>query len=169
GKAGCAACHRVGERTALFTDHGFHDTGIGYRSDRIAADSVAPVPVEIAPGMVVPLARAAVESVGLPRQGDLGRQEATGDPRDRWRFKTPSLRNVALTAPYMHDGSLGTLEQVVRYYDRGGEPHPGLDPRIRPLGLAEDEVAALVAFLESLTAAGIDELVADARSVPVGN
>ena len=169
GKAGCAQCHLVGERAALFTDGAFHNTGLGYHADEIAARATAPVPVEIAPGRTVMLDRAAVESVGLPRRTDLGRHEVTLDPADLWRFKTPSLRNVALTAPYMHDGSLRSLEAVVRFYDRGAVPHDALDPMIRPLGLGEDEVAALVAFLESLTSPDVGALVADARSVPVGN
>jgi cytochrome c peroxidase len=169
GKAGCANCHLIDEEHALFTDHGFHDTGLGYYADQVAARSEGPVSVEIAPGVFVPLERAAVQSVGDPRRSDLGRHEVTLDPADLWHFKTPSLRNAAVTGPYMHDGSLRTLEEVVRFYDDGGHPHPGLDPMIRPLGLAEDEIAAIVAFLESLTGSGIAELVADARSTPIGN
>ena len=69
----------------------------------------------------------------------------------------------------MHDGSLLSLEAVVRFYDRGAVPHEALDTRLRPLGLTEDEVAALVAFLESLTSPDVAELIADARSVAVGN
>ncbi len=169
GKAGCARCHLIGERAALFTDGAFHNTGLGYHADEVVARTTAPVPVEIAPGRTVMLDRAAVESVGLPPRTDLGRHEVTLDPADLWRFKTPSLRNVALTAPYMHDGSLRSLDAVVRFYDRGAVPHEALDPMIRPLGLGEDEVAALVAFLESLTSADIAALIADARSAPVGN
>ena len=67
------------------------------------------------------------------------------------RFLTPSLRDVARTAPYMHDGSIATLKGVVEFLDRGGNPSPDRDPRIAPLGLAEHEKADLVAFLESLT------------------
>jgi cytochrome c peroxidase len=169
GKAGCVACHTVGDDHALFTDHSFHDTGIGYRRDRRAARTQEPVPVQLAPGVVVPVARALIDSVGDPPVPDFGRLEVTERPADRWRFRTPSLRNVALTAPYMHDGSMRTLEGVVRYYDQGGERHAGLDARIRPLGLAEDDVAALVAFLGALTGDHVGELIADARSVPVGN
>ena len=66
-------------------------------------------------------------------------------------FKTPTLREVARTAPYMHDGSLETLQQVVEFYDRGGNTNPALDPEIRPLRLTEGEKRALVAFLSSLT------------------
>jgi cytochrome c peroxidase len=66
-------------------------------------------------------------------------------------FKTPTLREVARTAPYMHDGSLATLEDVVAFYDRGGNPNPLLDPELRPLRLAPNEKTALIAFLRSLS------------------
>jgi cytochrome c peroxidase len=70
---------------------------------------------------------------------------------DRGKFRTPSLRDIALTAPYMHDGSVRTLEEVVEFYDRGGNPNPLLDHRIRPLGLTTQERADLVSFLRALT------------------
>ncbi|MEK7244480.1 MAG: hypothetical protein AAB223_00490, partial [Pseudomonadota bacterium] len=60
-----------------------------------------------------------------------------------------------MTAPYMHDGSIASLVEVVQFYNRGGRPNPGLDPRLRPLGLAQSDIADLVAFLESLTGANI--------------
>ena len=66
-------------------------------------------------------------------------------------FKTPTLREVVRTAPYMHDGSLNTLQQVVEFYDHGGNTNPALDPEIRPLRLNDGEKRALVAFLSSLT------------------
>ena len=66
-------------------------------------------------------------------------------------FKTPTLREVARTAPYMHDGSLDALQQVVEFYDRGGNTNPALDPEIRPLRLTDGEKRALLAFLSSLT------------------
>jgi cytochrome c peroxidase len=69
----------------------------------------------------------------------------------------------------MHDGSLGTLEAVVTFYNRGGGNDPNQDPRVRPLGLSDRDQQALVAFLESLTAANVDALVSDARSVEVGD
>ena len=82
---------------------------------------------------------------------DIGRANATGLTEDIGRFKTPSLRNVAITAPYMHDGSKRSLEDVIDFYDAGGQPNPGLDPLIRPLRLTVDEKRALVSFLHSLT------------------
>ena len=105
----------------------------------------------------------------MPEANDLGRYEATGNSADRWLFRVPSLRNVAITAPYMHDGSLPTLESVVSYYDAGGVPHEGQDPRIRPLHLDERERGELVEFLHSLTGSNIDALVSDARSEAIGD
>ena len=85
------------------------------------------------------------------RVDDEGRFAVTADPRDRGAFKTPTLRDVALTAPYMHDGSLATIEDVIDYYDRGANANPGLDGAIRPLHLAPEEKRALAAFLRTLT------------------
>jgi len=94
--------------------------------------------------------------IGL-RSDDPGRGEHVHTEEEKQRyhraFRTPPLRNVGLTAPYMHDGSLGTLEAVVAFYDRGGDDATHRSPQIHPLGLTPDEQAALVAFLESLTEA----------------
>lgn len=169
GKAGCADCHLVGDSSALFTDQSFHDTGIGFQTARGTGLRSDRVEVEIAPGRRVLVERRDVESVGQPRQSDLGRYEVTLDPTDLWRFKTPSLRNVALTAPYMHDGSLRTLDEVIRFYNRGGVPHDRLDPLVRPLYLNSIEIEALVAFLSSLTSQSASKLASDARSTSVGN
>jgi cytochrome c peroxidase len=166
GKAGCAGCHAIGDDHALFTDHDFHNTGIG--ADR-GRESPAGLRVEIAPGVFVIIERKALEAVSEPTEPDLGRFEVTQAPADRWAYKTPGLRNVALTAPYMHDGSMATLADVAQFYNRGGSSNPGLDARLRPRGLAESEIADLVAFLESLTGANIADLVRDGRSVAIGN
>ena len=82
---------------------------------------------------------------------DDGRFSVSGRPRDRGAFKTPTLRDVALTAPYMHDGSLETIEQVIEDYNRGGTSNPHLDPEIRKLNLSDAEKDALAAFLRTLT------------------
>jgi cytochrome c peroxidase len=82
---------------------------------------------------------------------DPGRAAITKLPGDWGMFKTPTLRNIALTAPYMHDGSLKTLEDVVRFYDKGGLHNPNQDPIIRPIGLSLQERTDLAAFLDSLT------------------
>lgn len=82
---------------------------------------------------------------------DSGRRAVTGRLDDTGAFKTPTLRDVTLTAPYMHDGSLPTLEAVVEFYDRGGNPNRHLDPMLRPLNLTATERSDLVAFLRALT------------------
>ncbi len=165
-RAGCSTCHTVGSEYALFTDDDFHNTGVGYRASM--GDASPTQRIQVAPGRYLEVDREIVAQVAEPVGNDLGRYEITQDPADRWRYRTPSLRNVALTAPYMHDGSLGTLEEVVRFYDRGGVPNEALDPRIRPLSLTDSEVADLVAFLESLTGGDVDTLVADAFAAPIG-
>jgi len=81
---------------------------------------------------------------------DLGRFEHTGHAEDRGRFRTPSLRNVTLTAPYMHDGSISSIEEVIEFYNRGAQPNPYLDTTIRPLNLSAQEGSDLIAFLMSL-------------------
>ena len=168
-RSGCTGCHTVGEEFALFTDHDFHDTGIARATAARSADRSAPVRIELAPGLYADVSKAVVESVGKPVPPDLGRYAATADPADRWHFKTPGLRNVALTAPYMHDGSLSALRDVVEHYDRGGGGLEGIDPRIRPLQLTETEKGDLVAFLESLTGSNVAELIADVRAETTGN
>ena len=82
---------------------------------------------------------------------DAGRYGVTALDGDRGAFKTPSLRNVALTAPYMHDGSLATLEDVIDFYVGGGTANPNLDPEISPLNLTMEEKRKLIALLRSLT------------------
>lgn len=167
GKAGCVACHTLGEKHALFTDQLLHNTGIGYR------ESMGILPakqsVTLAPGVTVEVDRSLIDKVSEPPPKDLGLYEITQNPQDRWKYKTPGLRNVELTAPYMHNGSLGTLREVMEFYNQGGVPNPVLDPRIRPLNLNEQEVDWLVAFLESLTGSNVDTLVADAFAAPVGD
>lgn len=82
-----------------------------------------------------------------------GRFAVTGDEADRGRFKTPTLRALSKTAPYMHDGSLESLADVVEFYRRGGNANGNLDPRLKPIELSEREAAGLVAFLEALSRA----------------
>jgi cytochrome c peroxidase len=86
----------------------------------------------------------------LQAEPDAGRMGFTQNETDRGRFKTPGLRGISRTAPYMHDGSLATLREVVEYYSKGGGDAPGLDPAVRPLKLTAAEVGHLVAFLQAL-------------------
>lgn len=80
-----------------------------------------------------------------------GRFAVTGEERDRGRFRTPGLRMLTRTAPYMHDGSLATLEEVVEFYRDGGRANANLSDRIAPIRLTDREAANLVAFLEALS------------------
>ncbi len=82
---------------------------------------------------------------------DLGRYVVTGDEKDKGAFKTPTIRNVALTAPYMHDGSQKTLEEVVEWYAKGGHANPWLSPKIKKLELTEQDKQDLVAFMQTCT------------------
>lgn len=87
----------------------------------------------------------------LPGTGDPGRARVTGRPEDLGRFKVPTLRNIAQTAPYMHDGRFASLQAVLEHYNRGGEQHASQHPLIRPLGLSPAEIQDLLTFLHSLT------------------
>ncbi len=85
---------------------------------------------------------------------DEGRGKISGKPDDLGAFKTPGLREVSRHAPYMHDGSLATLKDVVEHYRKGGQPNPHLSPKMFKLDLADADVDALVAFMESLNGEG---------------
>ncbi|RME06160.1 MAG: cytochrome-c peroxidase, partial [Deltaproteobacteria bacterium] len=88
---------------------------------------------------------------------DPGRFAVTKKPEDLGAFKTPGLREVAKHPPYMHDGSLQTLREVVEHYNKGGNPNPHLSPKIRKLGLTDAEISAIVAFLEALSGEGYED------------
>ena len=169
GEAGCAACHEIGETFALFTDQSFHDTGYGWWREKRRQNPPPVQLVEVAPGVSYALPWRTVASVGEAAPADLGRYEVTLDPVDRWKFRTPGLRNVALTPPYMHDGGLPDLMAVLRFYNDGGRPHPGQDPAIRPLGLAQRDLEAIAAFLGTLTSPEVPRLVEEARSAAPDN
>ena len=90
--------------------------------------------------------------IGMDRpEPDVGRFAVTKNPQDTGAFKTPTIRNVALSGPYMHDGSVATLEEVVEWYDKGGHPNPHLSGKIRPLKLSPQDKADLVAFMKACT------------------
>ncbi len=169
GKAGCSQCHTIDKKYALFTDNGLHNTGIGYAE---AMDgNTAPITrrVQLAPGVYANVSNDVIASVSATKANDLGRYEITQNPQDRWKYKTPSLRNIALTAPYMHNGSLATIKDVVEFYNRGGVPNENLDPRIKPIRLSAYEINDLVLFLNSLTGSNLEELVSDAYAAPTGD
>ncbi len=90
--------------------------------------------------------------IGMDKENpDLGRFTVTKNEVDTGAFKTPTIRNVALTAPYMHDGSVATLAEVVDWYAKGGHPNPHLSDKIKPLDLSTQDKADLVAFMEACT------------------
>lgn len=88
---------------------------------------------------------------------DDGRFAVSGDDVDRGAFKTPTVRDVTKHAPYMHDGSVATLREVVEHYVKGGNPNPTLDPKIQPLELNDEEIDALVAMMEALDGEGYQD------------
>jgi cytochrome c peroxidase len=146
GKGNCTACH-VGPS---FTDEDFHNTGVAWRP--AATDGPAGAVVEADGTRAPPDSRPEAERT-RQREAPLdpGRYAVTDVDADLGAFKTPTLREIGGTAPYMHDGSLATLEEVVDFYDGGGHANPFLDRRIRPLRLSESEKRALVAFLRALS------------------
>ena len=169
GKAQCIVCHRVETDHALFVDHQFHNTGLGYAAS-VSGSEPETTRVQLAPGVFTEISRAAVDAVTQQRlPNDLGLYRVTESPGDRWRFRTQTLRNIALTAPYMHDGSFDTLREVIDFYDRGGVPNELLSPLIRPLGLTEQEKQDLEALLHALTGSNVPDIVADAFAAPIGD
>lgn len=94
-------------------------------------------------------------NLGVPQVGpqaeDLGRFYVTRHEHDKGAFKTPTLRSITETSPYMHDGAFKTLEEVIDFFDKGGNPNPNLSPFMKPLGLSDQEKGDLLAFLKALT------------------
>ena len=149
----CVSCHVIEQTQALFTDNRFHNIGVGIN------DVQSDVP-DLASEFIradLELAEVDVKVLGDARTSELGRFAVTTGFDDLGSFKTSTLRNIAVTAPYMHDGSLETLRDVVVHYNNGGVTNEGdpvndfLSGGIRPLDLNDDQIDDLVAFLESLT------------------
>jgi cytochrome c peroxidase len=146
GKAKCIECHAFAAASPVFTDFKFHNTGLVSRSrnfqdlERRAQEMVN---------------NTEASDLGLLAHdsgfSDLGRFLVTKQLKDIGAFKTPSLRDVELTGPYMHDGSIRTLMDVVRFYNQGGDKNPYLDQKLQPLGLTDEEASNLVQFLRALT------------------
>ncbi|NOQ63416.1 MAG: photosynthetic protein synthase I [Methyloprofundus sp.] len=166
GKAACAQCHRIEASYALFTDNQLHNTGIGYREAMQA--TAEQQKLQVAPGVFIEVDRHILQAVSASKSNDLGRYSISQNPQDRWKYKTPSLRNIALSAPYMHNGALASLSEVVEFYNQGGVVNENLDPLIKALNLTEVEQQDLVAFLESLTGSNVPLLVSDAYAAPQG-
>lgn len=174
GKGQCISCHSVGEKTALFTDKLAHNTGLGFK--RSMGKKPEKERMLIAPGTYAYVKKSKKDLVGHPEMADVGVYEVTQNPDDRWKYRTPTLRNVILTAPYMHDGSMPDLKEVIAFYNQGGMlknesgfPNVTQSPLIQPLGLTENEINDLIAFMETLTGDNIAEVISDAFSTPVGD
>jgi cytochrome c peroxidase len=142
-KGNCSNCHEMNWKSALFTDQNFYNIGVGFDRVEPVVDKVLS---ELRKG-------AHPDDLNLTdaQRSELGRFSVTRVIADIGKFKTPGLRNIALTAPYMHDGSLETLEDVIEYYDKGGDDNRFKDSAIFPLHLTGQEKKDLVAFLGSLT------------------
>jgi cytochrome c peroxidase len=138
GKAKCTLCH-LGPN---LTDNQFHNLGVPDES--VVADP-----------QILAAIRFDAQRMGLESWATLehapGREAVTKDPADRGKFRTMGLRNIESSAPYMHNGALATLEDVVAFYNRGGGDDPNQSPLLSPLGLTDEESRYLVAFLRALT------------------
>jgi len=181
GKAGCSDCHH----TPLFSDGSFYNVGVLQEGEGVP--TVADCPAGgvcdcAAPKNCLPFG--AFDGIAKLRKNPYRRDSMWSDnPADDSRkqyldmpmddfpkggFRTPSLRDVALTAPYMHTGAFATLEDVVDHYNRGGDPG-GVGPRaarLKPLYLTDDEQAQLVAFLKTLTGEPLPSQIADKPDLP---
>src|ERR1700746_1679045 len=157
GKARCQLCHALTDNqrdTTLFMDNDFHNIGIG-----ILRHHVAPLAQqaerELAQGDLPAIDTAAITS----EMSVLGRFLITRKKSDIASFKTPGLRNVVVTTPYFHDGSMQTLWDVMDHYNKGdGITNPWLDKDMQPLALSESEIDDVVAFLASLTSPQYKEI-----------
>ena len=157
GQGRCVSCHQIEQTQALFTDNRFHNIGVGFKNIQGRVGEIA------AEFLKAKAAGADVDETVLtdPDASELGRFAVTEDMNQVGAFKTPTLRNIELTAPYMHDGSQATLEDMVEFYNNGGRVSeddpvsPFLSGGIRPLGLSEQQKADLVAFMKALTSPDI--------------
>jgi len=147
GKARCVSCHQISSASPIGTDNRFHNIGVSARHQDFEG---------LAKSAQIALAKdssaGALDQMALQTNlSELGRFVVTRARGDIGAFKTSQVRNVGITAPYMHDGSLSTLWDVIDHYNKGGEANPYLDGGIEPLALSEREIDQLVAFLFALT------------------
>jgi cytochrome c peroxidase len=146
-KGRCNICHNINQSFPFMTDQNFRNTGIA--ANNSAFDSITGKASAITQAN---LSTTVLRSLTSQEGGsELGRFVFTGNSLDIGAFRTPSLRNVELTAPYFHDGSAATLAEVIRYYVKGGNEHPLRDWELNALSLTQNEQGDLVEFLKSLT------------------
>lgn len=141
-KAHCVVCHEIAWNNALFTDNRFYNIGVGFKPMLPVVENLIAAIKQGKNPDALPLS--------AKQRSELGRFNVTKNVTDIGKFKTPTLRNIALTAPYMHNGSLNTLEAVVEHYDKA-ENNRFTDSKIFPLHLSKQEKADLVAFMQTLT------------------
>jgi cytochrome c peroxidase len=160
GRGRCSRCHTVTEHQPFFTNFAYQNTGVAAGHPRFEdiAREAATIIERGSPREV--LARLARQ----PGGEEIGRALQSSLLFEIGSYRTPGLRNVAITAPYFHDGSAGSLAEVVRFYNAGGRVNLNLEEELHPLGLTEREQHDLVAFLESLT--GVNELASAGNRTP---
>jgi cytochrome c peroxidase len=146
-KARCQDCHKLTNEYAIFTDHKFHNLGVGFDKIGKRIQSI----VEKFRESKMQSKEIDEKALASSDISELGRFAITLQISDVGAFKTPTLRNVAKTAPYMHDGSHKTLQEVIELYNRGGNKNQFLSNSIQPLNLTAREKADLLEFLNSLT------------------
>ena len=150
GKARCMSCHALNPSNPIGTDNRFHNIGVAARHQNF--NELARKALQALQGAQGKAGLEAVDHLALETDmSELGRFMVTKDRADIGAFKTLQLRNVGVTPPYMHDGSLQTLWDVLDHYNKGGEANPYLDGGIEPLALTESEIDAVVALLFSMT------------------
>ncbi|RPH40160.1 MAG: cytochrome-c peroxidase, partial [Planctomycetota bacterium] len=164
-KGRCVSCHVIEQTQALFTDNRFHNVGVGINDIQQEVPQLAGAFLQAK----ATLAEVDVKVLSDKRTSELGRFAVSRDFEGLGAFKTPTLRNVAVTPPYMHDGSLATLKDVVVHYNNGGVTKEGdpvndfLSGGIRPLDLTDPEIDDLVSFMEALTSPQFAGLPSGAR------
>jgi cytochrome c peroxidase len=147
GKARCVSCHMINSSNPIGTDNLFHNIGVSARKQNFEALAEQALRVLQQSNNTEAVDKLAIQT----DMSELGRFLVTKKREDIGAFKTEQLRNVGLTAPYMHDGSLHTLWDVMDHYNKGGETNAYLDGGIEPLNLSESEINDVVAFLFALT------------------
>lgn len=141
GKANCIQCHNG----PLFSDQDFHNLGVS-QNPEFQTDPQRQIALRFQHFI-----RGVDEKLYRQADRDLGLYYTTKREEDKGRFRTPSLRELKYTGPYMHNGVFANLKEVVDFYDRGGGEDSHKSPRIKPLNLTEEEKEALISFLESLS------------------
>jgi cytochrome c peroxidase len=147
GKARCVSCHMINSSNPLGTDNLFHNIGVSARKQNFESLAQKGLAAIQSNSNEQALDKLAIET----DLSELGRFLVSRQRQDIGAFKTEQIRNVGITAPYMHDGSLRTLWDVMDHYNKGGETNAYLDGGIEPLNLSEDEINDVVAFLFTLT------------------